>query len=162
VQSPLPPAGFVIKSTAETAREQDADFESNHPELALWTRIKVALSGTDGEHYFQSEMKGSAVPELQGVLVAARPACRPTELGIAIRLLNDTQNGREEVVLKLERPMTGKPELGTELHWTGVATAFSKDPFLLTMDVEPSNVKNLTLSPCQASPRKKPLPRSGP
>jgi hypothetical protein len=77
-------------------------------------------------------------------------------LRVAIRLPNDTQSPREEVVLKLEKPLTGKPEPGGELRWTGVATAFSKAPFLLTMEVDPSNVKNLTVSPCQPSARKKP------
>jgi hypothetical protein len=161
VQSPLPPAGFVIKSAGDIAREREADFESKNPKLALCMKIKEALSGSDGEHYFQSELKGSAVTELQGVLVEASPACRPTELGVAIRLPNDTQNAHEEVALKLEKPLTGKPELGAELHWTGVATAFSKDPFLLTMDIEPSNVKNLTLAPCSASPPEEAVSTTG-
>ncbi len=129
VQSPLPPAGFVIKSAAEIAREQEADFESKNPELALWMKIKEALSGSDGEHYFQSELRDRAVPELEGVLVEARPTCRPTELDIAIRLPNDPQNAHKEITLKLQKPLTGKPELGSELHWTGVATEFSRDPF---------------------------------
>ena len=121
VQSPLPPAGFVIESAAEIAREQEADFESKNPELGLWMKIKEALSGSDGEHYFQSELKGSAVPELEGVLVEARPTCRPTELGVAIRLPNDPQNAHKEITLKLQTPLTGKPELGGEpaLDWRG-------------------------------------------
>ena len=124
-------------------------------------KIKAALSGSDGEHYFQSELKGSAVPELEGVLVEARPTCRSTELGVSIRLPNDPQNAHKEVTLKLQKPLTGKPELGGELHWTGVASEFSRDPFLLIMDVEPSSVKNLTLSPCQTIPRKRPSPGTG-
>ena len=154
-QSPLPPAGFVIKSVAEIEGEQEAKLEIEHPELALWMKIRQALSGIDGEHYFESELKGVSIPELQGVLVEARPACRPTELRVAIRLPSDARNPRENVALKLEKPLIGKPEIGSELHWTGVAAAFSKEPFLLTMDVEPFNVKKLTVSPCQPMPRRK-------
>ncbi len=154
-QSPLPPAGFVIKSAAEIASEREANLETEHPELALWKKIQDALSANDGEHYFESELKGFSIPELQGVLVEARPACRPTELRVAIRLPDDAKDQHANLVLKLEKALTGEPEPGSELHWTGVATAFSKDPFLLTMDVEPANVKKLTVSPCQASPRRK-------
>lgn len=153
-QSPLPPSGFAVQSTAEIAREKEADFETKNPELALWKKIRDALSATDGEHYFESELKGSAVPELQGILVEARPICRPVELQVAIHLPNDTQDQREDVVLKLEKPLTGKPDTGSEFHWTGVATAFSKEPFLLTMDLDPSDVKGLALSPCQPHPKR--------
>lgn len=137
---------------AEIEREREAKLEIEHPELALWMKIQQALSGIDGEHYFESELKGVSIPELQGILVEARPACRPTELRVVIRLsgirlLNDTQNPHENVTLKLQKPLLGQPEPGSELHWTGVAAAFSKEPFLLTMDVEPSNVKKLTVSP---------------
>jgi hypothetical protein len=161
VQSPLPPSGFVIKSEAEIARAQEDDFESKHPELALWIKIKNALSATDGEHYFESELKDSAVPQLQGVLVGARPECRPTELRISIRLPKDTQNPSPDVLLKLNKSLSGKPELGNEVHWTGVATSFSKEPFLLTMETELSQIEGLSLSPCQPNPTKKTVPRRG-
>ena len=153
VQSALPPPGFAIKSASEIARENQDEFESKYPQLALWLKIKNALSGSDGERYFESDLKGAAVPELQGVLVEALPECRPTELRVAIRLPNNTQNPPAEIALKLQRPLKGKPELGSEIHWTGVASAFSKEPLLLIMDVEPSNVKNLTFSPCELRPR---------
>jgi hypothetical protein len=159
--SPLPPAGFVIKSEAEIARAQEDDFESKHPELALWIKIKKALSASDGEHYFESELKDSAVPQLQGVLVEARPECRPTELRISIRLPKDTQNPSPDILLKLDKPLAGKPELSNEVHWTGVATSFSKEPFLLTMETEPSKIEGLDLSPCQPKPKKKTVPNRG-
>ena len=73
VQSPLPPAGFAIKSAAEIERSKQTEFDSKHPELALWTNIKSALSASDGERYFASELKDSAVPTLEGVVVEATP-----------------------------------------------------------------------------------------
>ena len=160
-QSPFPPAGFIIKSEAEIARAQEDDFESEHPELALWIKIKKTLTATDGEHYFESELKDSAVPQLQGVLVEARPECRPTELRISIRLPKDTQNPSPDILLKLDKSLAGKPELGNEVHWTGVATSFSKEPFLLTMETEPSQIGGLSVSPCPPNPRKKIGPNKG-
>jgi len=159
VQSPLPPSGFVIHSAAEIERSNQVEFETKHPELALWTKIKTALSASDGEHYFETELKDSAVPPLQGVIVEAKPECRPTELRVAIVLPNDAQNSRPEVLLKLEKALTGKPETGSEIHWTGVAKAFSKEPFLLTMEVEPSKVEGARLAPCQPNPRTQTVPK---
>jgi hypothetical protein len=158
VQSPLPPSGFVIKSAAEIARENDEDFERKHPELALWMKIRTALAVGDGEHYFESELKDSAVPVLQGVLIEASPDCRATELRVAIPLPKDSQNARPEVLLKLEKPLTGRPELGGEIRWTGTASAFSRRPFLLTMETQASQFEGLRLSPCQPDPRKKTTP----
>jgi hypothetical protein len=160
VQSPLPPSGFLIKSAEEIARAQEEDFENQHPELALWMKIKNALSGSDGEHYFESELKDSAVPQLKGVLVEATPECRPSQLRVAIRFPKDTQNPHPEVLLKLEKPLTGKPEIGAELRWTGVPIAFSKEPFLITMETEPAKIEDVRLSPCQP-PRKTTTPNKG-
>ncbi len=155
LQSPLPPAGFVIKSSADIDRSNQLEFESKHPELALWMKIKAALAAADGEHYFETELKDSAVPPLQGVVVDAKPECRPTELHIAIATPSDTQNPRPEVLLKLEKPLAGKPETPGEIHWTGIAKAFSQEPFLLTMEVETSKVEGLKLTPCQPLPNRR-------
>jgi hypothetical protein len=148
VQFSLPPAGFVIKSAAEIDRSNQMQFESKHPELALWKNIRSALLASDGERYFESELKDSAVPPLQGVVVEAKPECRATELRIAIASPADASASSPEVLLKFEKALAGKPEIGSELRWTGVATGFSKDPFLLTMEVELSKVEGMRLSPC--------------
>ena len=154
LQSPLPPAGFLIKSSADIQLSNQLDFESKHPELALWMKIKTALAAADGEHYFETELKDSAVPPLQGVVIEAKPECRPTELRIAIAAPNDAQNTRPEVLLKLDKPLAGKPENTSEIHWTGVAKAFSQEPFLLTMEAEASKVEGVRLAPCQPNKRK--------
>jgi hypothetical protein len=161
VQSPLPPPGFLIESAEEIARAQEEDFENQHPELALWTKIKNALSASDGEHYFESQLKDSAVPQLIGVLVEATPECRPSQLRVAIRSPKDTQNPRPEVLLKLEKPLAGRPEIGGEIRWAGVPRAFSKEPFLVTMETEPAKIEEVRLSPCQPNTRKKATPNTG-
>jgi len=152
VRSPLPPAGFAILSADDVAQEQQKKFETQHPELALWMKIKTALSASDG--YFESDLKGREVPRLKGILVDATPKCRPRELHIGVRMPADTQNPRAEILLKLEKPLKGAPAIGGELHWNAVATAFSKEPFQLTMETDPSKVGGLRLSPCEASQNK--------
>ena len=45
-------------------------------------------------------------------------------------------------------PLKGKPAEGTEFQWEGVPSAFSKDPFELTMDTEQDKVEGLATEAC--------------
>jgi hypothetical protein len=154
-KSPLPPAGFKIKSVTEIADEKQAEFEKSNPQLALWMRIKGALADTNGEQYFASNLQGTQVPQLRGVLVEARPSCRPKELLVAIPLPDARQPIQAEVLLKLDKPLSGKPEANAEFHWIGAPTAFTKTPFLLTMDAEVDKLEGLKTSPCAVTKQKK-------
>ncbi len=144
--SPLPPEGFKVKTATEIAEEKQAEFEKTNPQLALWMKIKGALADTNGEQYFAGQLKDSQVPQLRGTLIEAKPACRPKELIVAVPL-PDT-NPTPEITLKLEAALTGKPELNQEFHWEGVPTAFSKDPFMLTMDTSKEKLEGLKVTPC--------------
>jgi hypothetical protein len=119
-----------------------------NPQLALWMKIKGALSDAGGEQYFESELKDSAVPQLRGVLLEAKPACRPRELTVAVPLPDSQQTLRPEIRLRLDKPLTGKPESNQEFHWEGVPSAFSKDPFLLTMDTQAAKIEGLKTAAC--------------
>jgi tetratricopeptide (TPR) repeat protein len=120
-ESPLPPEGFTIR-TADQIRD-----EAN-PQLALWKTIRDSLIAPDGANFFESQLKDAAVPALKGMLIEAKPACRPRELIIAI------EGEKPEVLLKLEKPLTGRPELNTEITWEGAGVAFTANPFVLTME----------------------------
>jgi hypothetical protein len=56
-----------------------------------------------------------------------------------------------EILLKLDKPLTGKLEIPMDLTWQGVPTAFSPTPFLLTMDVESQKLEGLKTVPCTAA-----------
>jgi len=154
-QSPLPPDGFKIKTATEIADEKRAEFEKTNPQLALWMKIKGALADTDGEQYFTEQLKNSQVPQLRGVLIEAKPACRPKELTIAVPLPDTQQSLRAEIRLVLDKPLTGKPELNQEFHWEGVPTAFTQDTILLTMDGEVAKIECLKTAPCGVTTGKK-------
>jgi hypothetical protein len=154
-QSPLPPAGFKIKTASEIAEEKETQFEKSNPQLAMWMKIKGALADTAGEQYFESQLKNSAVPLLRGTLVAGKPACRPKELLVAVPLPDAQQPLKAEVTLKLDKPLTGKPEPNTEFQWEGVPTAFTKEPFDLAMETETAKIQGLKTTPCALTPRKK-------
>jgi hypothetical protein len=147
ITSPLPPADFQLKSTGVLAAEKEADFEKANPQLALWMKIKAALTAPNGSDYFDSELKSSAVPALAGIVVEAKPACHPKELLVAIKTPNQ-ESPVGEILLKLDRPLNGKPEVPADIQFEGVPSAFSPTPFLLTMDTEAAKVTGLKDSPC--------------
>ncbi|HKE26791.1 MAG TPA: hypothetical protein VKB88_30775 [Bryobacteraceae bacterium] len=154
--SPAPPAGFHIKSATEIATEKEAEFEKTNPQLALWMKIKAALSDTNGDQYFQTQLNNSAVPQLRGTVVEAKPACHSKELLVAVPLPGPDgapqPATKAEITLKLDAPLSGKPELNSEFHWEGVPVAFTKDPFMLTMTVEKAKLEGLKVTPCAAAP----------
>ena len=154
VKSPLPPEGFTIESAAQIAQRKQADFEAKNPQLALWMRIKSALTNPDGEQYFESDLKDVAVPQLKGVLVGAKPACRPTELLVAVPLPEAKPPFQPEIAIKLEKALPGKPELN-EVIWEAIAAEFVKDPFLLTMKTESGKIQGLRVTPCSTGAPKK-------
>jgi hypothetical protein len=155
-KAPFPPAGFHIQSVADIANEKEAEFEKSNPQLALWMKIKAALAAEDGEQYYASNLAGTEVTQLRGVLLEAKPACRPKELLVAVPLPDAPQPLQPEIALKLDKPLTGKPEIQTEFHWIGAPSAFTKTPFLLTMDVEAGKIEGLKTTPCASAPGERP------
>ena len=149
--SALPPGDFKMKTAAEIAAEKEEEFKTKNPQLALWMSIRRQLTETNGEQYFESSMKGTGLPKLKGTLVDAKPACRSKELVVA---LSDATH--PEVTLKLDMPLTNKPDLGSEIQFDGGAPQeFTKDPFNLTMDVEKEKIEGLKGEAC-AGPKAAP------
>ena len=145
----IPPADFKIKSATEIAIEKEEEFKKSNPPLALWMSLKKELTGENGEQFFESTMKDAHVPggaeniqKFKGTLIEARPAARPKEL--IIGLADPTA---PEVTLKLDTPVNGTPEPGSELEFEGVPVAFAKDPFMVTFDVEKEKVVGLKVTP---------------
>ncbi|MDP3001024.1 MAG: hypothetical protein Q8N47_26315 [Bryobacterales bacterium] len=64
-------------------------------------------------------------------MIEHKPARNPNAIVVGI---SDATTA--EVTLKLETPMTGRADPGTELEFEGVISGFTKDPFMLTMDIE--------------------------
>jgi outer membrane protein assembly factor BamD (BamD/ComL family) len=153
---PTPAADFTLKSQAEMDGARRDLFAKEHPELALWLTIKAALTGANGAQYFETQLKDTAVPKLKGVLVDAKPACKPKELLVAVPMPDAKPPYTAEIALKLDAPLTGKPPANAEFSWEGVPASFTKDPFLLTMNAEKAKLTDLTTEPCTAAPARKP------
>ena len=145
--NPLPPDGFTIESAAVVSARKQKDFQEKYPQLALWMGIKGQLAAANGQQYFDSQLKDSAVPKLKGMLVEGKPACRSKELFVSVPEPDQQGTAPTVITLKLDAPLTGKPEAG-EIQWEGVPSAFTPDPFMLTMDTEKAKIEGLKTTPC--------------
>jgi len=160
--SALPPAGFTIESAAAVAIRKQNEFAQSNPQLAMWMGIKGQLADANGEQYFESQLKDTKVPKLKGVVVEGKPACRAKEILISVPLPDNQGPPQAEISLKLvdadrkPLPLTTKVVPGAEIQWEGVPSGFTKDPFLLTMDTEKSDIEGLKTEPCgPAAPYRK-------
>ena len=153
-KSALPPDGFKIESATEIAVRKENEFRQTNPQLALWMGIKKELAAPNGEQYFESSVKNAAVPKLRGTLIAAKPAVRSKELVVGIE-----NPSVQEVTLKLEEPLAGKPKLGSVIEFEGVPSEFTKDPFMLTFETDKSKISGLEVEAPARPPVKKAAPK---
>ena len=166
-KSPFPPTDYKLESSTDVDKRKQEEFSAKYPQLALWLGIKSQLADTNGQKYFDEQMKGFGVPKLKGVLMDARPACRPKELLVAVPEPDQQGTPQSVITLKLvtddDKPdaLAGKPETGAgvEIQWEGAPSAFTKEPFMLTMDTEKAKISGLNLTPCAAAPVKKAAPK---
>jgi hypothetical protein len=164
-KSAFPPADYKLESSTDIDKRKEEEFRAKYPQLALWLSIKSQLADTNGDKYFDDQLKGSGVPKLKGVLMDARPACRSKELVVAVPEPDQPGTPQSVITLKLvndDKPdaLTGKPDTGAtvEIQWEGVPSAFTKEPFMLTMDTEKAKITGLNVTPC-TPPVKKAAPK---
>ena len=166
-KNPVPPSDFEIRTASQMAAAAQAEFQSKNPQLAMWMNIKGQLADTNGQQYFEEQLKEHDMSGeggqklLKGTLVDAKPStCRPKELLVGFPTPGASGAPNPEVTLKLDAPLTGKVETGTDISFNGVPAAFVKDPFMLTMDTDKSKIDGLTTTPCAAAPVTKKAPTS--
>ncbi len=143
--TPIPPPDFKIKTKEELDQEKSDAFAKTNPEIATWLGIKTNLT-TQGAAFFDS-MKGAQLPLLLATIADAKPACRPKELILYVPS-PENANKTNEIALKFETALAGKPEIGTNIKFQAVADTYAPAPFLLTMTTEKDKVQDLKLSAC--------------
>jgi len=120
---------------------KEEEFKKTNPMLALWLSVKKELSGDNGPEYFKTIkdalMPGGAndVKKFKARIVSTKPEARPKEVVVAI-----SPGDAAEATLRLDAPMAGKADPGTEIEFEGVAVEYTREPFNLTFDVEKDNV----------------------
>ena len=145
----LPPAGFKIASVKEVAENKlraEEEAAKADPMGALWKRLKDELAGPNGQQYFEASMKGAQAPRLRGTVVSHTPK------SVVLALSDKTT---PEVTLEVDTALPGKADPGTVIEFEGVAKTFTPDPFMLTMDIERSNIHGWPA----AAPSKRPASR---
>ncbi|HBY64045.1 MAG TPA: hypothetical protein DEH78_29840 [Solibacterales bacterium] len=148
---PLPPADFKIMSAVEIAIIKEEEFKKSNPQLAMWMGVKKELAGPNGPSYFEGSIKGAGLPKFKGKVISMKPAARPKEVVVGI-----ADAATPEVTLVFENPLGSKADPGTEIEFEGVPTAFSADPFMLTMEVEREKLSGwpAAAAPAPASKKK--------
>ncbi|MCZ2146222.1 MAG: hypothetical protein LC126_00415 [Bryobacterales bacterium] len=148
MEKAIPPSGFVIKTAAQIAFDKEEQFKKSNPQLAYWMHLKKELTGDNGEQFFDS-MKDALLPgkipdteyeKLKGKIVSMKPAVNPKELVLLLDTDQSAAGSAGEVTLRLDAPLKGRAEPETEVQFKGVAKAFTKDPFMLTFEVQKDDV----------------------
>jgi len=141
--NPFPPDGFKIDSTADITRlklEEQAKVDAANPILAFWRDIVREPLQKDGDTYFAA-MNEALLPgdpgkqkgfdKFKAKLVSMSPATKPKELVLALE-----KPDVPDVKLKFEEPLPGNMEPGADLEFEGKVIAYSKDPFMVTFEVD--------------------------
>jgi len=87
--------------------------------------------------------------KLKGTVISMKPAKNPKE--VVLGLENPTV---PEVTLKFETPLPGAVDAGTALEFSGIANGFTKDPFMVTFEVEKENLDGWTGKATSPTPKK--------
>jgi tetratricopeptide (TPR) repeat protein len=130
MSQPLPPADLKIKSHAEVAAEKEEELKKSNPKLAMAMGIKEGLTGAEAANYW-NEMKGKALPGLQGKVVSAKPAVKPKVVELDL-----TNSGSADVTLAApETPARCKLDPGATVEFEGAeAKAYTGNPFMLKLE----------------------------
>ena len=96
---------------------------------ALWANLKAQLAGPNGEKYLQENLRNTELPYLYGMVLSSIPKDQTRVLVLAM-----SDKSTPEVALSVEPGhLTEGVRDGAEVIFQGVATAFSKQPFRLTI-----------------------------
>ena len=145
--NPTPPAGFAIKNANEIAQASAAseeEYNKTHPGEALWASLKMALTGPEGQMYFDMNMKGAQIPTtFKGRVIKLEPAVKPKTILLA---MEDKSNNTTtaDATLKFEMPLAGKVDEGTELSFEGVAESYTANPFMVVFTVDKDKLHGWT------------------
>lgn len=142
-QEPFAPADLAVESAGViAARRMDEEMERTNPQLFAWVKIKRELLRTD-------TLPAGPLPKLKGMVISCTPANRPAQVVLGL-----TNAVNEEVTLKLSTPLKNDAEPGTEIEFDeGTAAAFQREPFNLTIQVEPAKITGWPAKGFTARPR---------
>jgi tetratricopeptide (TPR) repeat protein len=144
----LPADGFLVETAASVAqRREREELRRTNPQLADWLDLRGKLEAPDGEKYFAEALQAKPLAKFKGKIVRCEPDRRPKEIILGISAAD-----REEVKVQVASPLGHCPEAGTEIEFEADGVAFTREPFLLTVQTSADRVTGL---PGAASGRRK-------
>lgn len=149
------PDGIVIESTVDVAKRDAAADEAarqGDPMKAAWRDVKALLTADTGQAKFAADIKDSALPKFKGKIISMTPALKPKTIVLAVE-----KDGVADCTLTFEAALAGKMEAGETLTFEGIAKSFTKDPYMLTLEVEKDKLEGWTgkNAPAARPPAKK-------
>jgi hypothetical protein len=158
----LPPSDFKMKSSADIAADDQAAqqaADAADPVFAIWRTIKTGLTG-DGDAAFWESAKDAELPgqdkKFTGKIVSMKPAISPKTLVMSYK------DPAGDITLVLETPLHGKMDVGSELQFEGIASAYTKSPYMLTLKIDDPKEKIVGWKPVAAPVQKKAAPKKQP
>jgi len=150
---------FAIMSTVEIAKKKQEEREAYaraNPMLAFWTNsIKENLVGDNSESYWGfmngALLPGDSIPgvaKFKGKIISLMPETNPKEIMLSI-----AGGEMADAKLILDDPLRGTMDVGMEIGFAGAAKEFTKDPFMVTFEVDPDDVEGWTGKGPAAPPR---------
>ena len=109
---------------------------------ALWRSLKNQLSSANGEEYFRTQLQNADLPVLMGTLLSATPTDRPAQLVLNLsgdRIPEATLLFRNEN--RQDGHLDGPLAPGSQIQFRGVPVAFTREPFMLTFEVNTAAAK---------------------
>ncbi len=153
--NPVAPADFKIKSIVEITNDENkkkAEEDAANPAMAVWRTVKTGLTGDNPDQFFES-VKDAGFPSTDGAMkwkakiVNMKPPMRPKTLVVAI------ENAEGDVTLNVtDGPLAGNMQPGEEIQFYGIAKAYTKSPYMLTLDVTKDQIVGWTGKAAPARP----------
>ena len=142
----FPPEGFTIESAAVLAAKDRDKLRTENPMLFRWLEIKDNLKG-QGDTFFETLKGTDAGGPIKGKLISATPETNPKELQISV------EDGiQPDAVITMTTALKGRADSGIEIEVYGSVLSYNKDPYTLTLEADPDEIKGW---PVQAPPAKK-------
>jgi len=138
--SPLPPAGFHIPSVVDIQEAKDKDhaaWAAAHPDLDFWETIKAALVA-QGDTYFANLKDVGFPPPVNDsykgpAMFTAKVVSQPNAKQILVSVDNVPTG---DALLKFDDNIKGDIPAGTEIKFKGVVDSYTKEPYVLTMNIQ--------------------------
>jgi alkylhydroperoxidase/carboxymuconolactone decarboxylase family protein YurZ len=153
---PFPPKDFAIKTKQQEDIERLNDIIKTNPQLAIWIQTKQALTAADGDNYFNNSVKESKLPKLKGKIISHEPEVNPKKVVVGI---SDAAVAEVTLVMAEKTFLPGKMEAGGEIEFEGIGKEFTKEPFMLTLEIDKDTIYGWTGVATRPVPVKKAAPK---